>query len=75
MEDIKRMLVVSSMTKSSRKAMHYGVSLSKKRAPNFVFSMWYITPSVSISGGCNLPIASLEEEDKKIMKETKKGSR
>jgi hypothetical protein len=30
MEDVKRILVVSSMTKSSRKAIHYGVSLSKK---------------------------------------------
>ena len=28
MEDVKRILVVSSMTKSSRKAIHYGVSLS-----------------------------------------------
>jgi ribonuclease P protein component len=30
MEDVKRILVLSSMTKSSRKAIHYGVSLSKK---------------------------------------------
>jgi nucleotide-binding universal stress UspA family protein len=30
MEDIKRILVVSRSTKDCRKAVHYGVSLSRK---------------------------------------------
>ena len=33
MEDVKRILVVNSMTKSSKKAIHYGGSLSKKMVP------------------------------------------
>jgi nucleotide-binding universal stress UspA family protein len=71
MEDVKRILVVSSMTKSSRKAIHYGVSLSKKYGTElYVLHVVYHPFGFDIQGW-NLPIPSLEEEYKRIIKEAK----
>jgi nucleotide-binding universal stress UspA family protein len=71
MEDVKRILVVSSMTKSSRKAIHYGVSLSKKYASElYVLHVIYHPFGFDLEGW-NLPIPSLEEEYKRIIKEAK----
>ncbi len=71
MEDVKRILVVSSMTKSSRKAIHYGVSLSKKYGSElYVLHVIYHPFGFDLEGW-NLPIPSLEEEYKRIIKEAK----
>jgi len=70
-EDVKRILVVSSMTKSSRKAIHYGVSLSKKYGTElYVLHVVYHPFGFNLEGW-NLPIPSLEEEYKRIIKEAK----
>jgi nucleotide-binding universal stress UspA family protein len=71
MEDVKRILVVSSMTKSSRKAIQYGVSLSKKYGTElYVLHVVYHPFGFDLKGW-NLPIPSLEEEYKRIIKEAK----
>jgi universal stress protein A len=71
MEDVKRILVVSSMTKSSRKAIHYGVSLSKKYGTElYVLHVIYHPFGFDLQGW-NLPIPSLEEEYKRTIKEAK----
>jgi len=71
MEDVKRILVVSSMTKSSKKAIHYGVSLSKKYGTElYVLHVIYHPFGFDLEGW-NLPIPSLEEEYKRIIKEAK----
>ncbi|MGD1075918.1 MAG: universal stress protein [Thermodesulfovibrionales bacterium] len=71
MEDVKRILAVSSMTKSSRKAIHYGVSLSKKYGTElYVLHVVYHPFGFDLKGW-NLPIPSLEEEYKRIIKEAK----
>ena len=71
MEDVKRILVVSSMTKSSRKAIQYGVSLSKKYGTElYVLHVIYHPFGFDLEGW-NLPIPSLEEEYKRIIKEAK----
>jgi universal stress protein A len=71
MEDVKRILVVSSMTKSSRKAIHYGVSLSKKYGTElYVLHVIYHPFGFDLEGW-NLPIPSLEEEYKRTIKEAK----
>jgi universal stress protein A len=71
MEDIKRILVLTSMTKSGSKAIHYGVSLSKKY--NTELSVLHVIyhPFGFDLKGWNLPIPSLEEEYKRIIKEAK----
>ena len=70
MEDIKRILVVSRMTKYCRKAVHYGVSLSKKYGAE-LFVIHVIHNPFGLEGW-NLPIPSLEEEYKRILLEEKK---
>jgi universal stress protein A len=71
MEDVKRILVVSSMTKSSVKAIHYGVSLSKKYGTElYVLHVVYHPFGFDLEGW-NLPIPSLEEEYKRTIKEAK----
>jgi nucleotide-binding universal stress UspA family protein len=71
MEDIKRILVLSSMTKSSRRAIHYGVSLSKKYDAELYVLHVIDRPFGFNLEGWNLPIPSLEEEYKRIIKEAK----
>lgn len=63
MEDIKRILVVSRMTRYCRKAVHYGVSLSSKfGAELFVI---HVVHDPLIFGAWNLPKPSLEREYEK----------
>ncbi len=70
MEDIKRILVVSRMTRYCRKAVHYGISLSQKYgAELFVVHVFY---DPFIFGGWNLPIPSLEKEYKRALQEEKR---
>ena len=69
MEDIKRILVVSRSTKDCRKAIHYGVSLSQMyKAKLYVM---HLVQDPLIFGGWNLPFPSLEEEYRKMVKESK----
>jgi nucleotide-binding universal stress UspA family protein len=69
MEDIKRILVVSRSTKDCRKAVHYGVSLSQKYGA--ALYVMHVIHDPLIFGGWNLPIPSLEEEYRKMLKEAK----
>ena len=69
MEDIKRILVVSRDTKYCRKAVHYGVSLSRKYGAELY--VIHVVHDPFIFGGWNLPIPSLQEEYKKVLKETR----
>ena len=65
MEDIKRILVVSRMTKDCRKAVHYGVSLSRKYGADLY--VIHVVHDPFGYEGWNLPTFSLEEEYKKII--------
>lgn len=65
MEDIKRILVVSRMTKYSRKAVHYGISLAKKYGAKL-----YVTHVVHDPFGIegwNLPMPSLEKDYQNLL--------
>ncbi|MFA6056478.1 MAG: universal stress protein [Thermodesulfovibrionales bacterium] len=69
MKDFKRILVVSRDTKYCRKAVHYGVSLARKYgAELYVIHVVY---DPFMFGGWNLPIPSLHEEYKKLLKESR----
>jgi nucleotide-binding universal stress UspA family protein len=72
MKDIKRILVVSRMTKYCREAVHYGVSLSEKYGAELYIIHVIHHPFGFDLSGWNLPIPSLEEEYKKIIQEAKK---
>jgi len=69
MEDIKRILVVSRIMKYSHKAIHYGISLSKKYRAEL--SVLHIIDTFWLKGW-NVPIISVEEEYKNELKRTKK---
>ena len=69
MEDVKRILVVSRDTKYCRKAVHYGVSLSRKYGADLY--VIHVVHDSFIFGGWNLPIPSLQEEYKKLLKESR----
>ncbi len=70
MEDFRRILVVSRMTRYCRKAVHYGVSLSQKYgAELYVIHVVY---DPVIFGLWNMPMVPLEEEYKKAVAEAKK---
>jgi len=70
MEEIKRILVVSAMTKYCEKAVHYGVSLSQKYGAEL--TVLHVVHDPIIFWGWNLPIPSIEAELKKTMEEAKK---
>ena len=69
MEDIKRILVVSRIMKYCHKAIHYGISLSKKYRADL--SVLHIIDTFWLKGW-NVPIISVEEEYKNELKRTKK---
>jgi universal stress protein A len=69
MEDIKRILVVSRSTRDCRKAVHYGVSLSKKYGA--ALYVMHVIHDPLMFGGWNLPIPSLREEYENMLKEAK----
>ena len=68
MEDIKRILVVSRITKCCHKAIHYGISLSKKYGAEL--SVLHMIDTFWLKGW-NVPMISVEEEYKKELKKTK----
>ena len=70
MEEIKRILVVSTMTKYCEKAVRYGVSLCQKYGSEL--TVLHVVHDPIIFWGWNLPIPSLEAELKKTMDEAKK---
>jgi len=70
MEELKRILVVSTMTKNCEKAVHYGVSLSQKYGTELV--VLHVVHDPIIFWGWNLPIPSLEADLKKTMEQAKK---
>jgi len=69
LEDIKRILVVSRIMKYCHKAIHYGISLSKKYRADL--SVLHIIDTFWLKGW-NVPIISVEEEYKNELKRTKK---
>lgn len=73
MHDVKRILVISTSTQYSRRAVHYGVSLSQKYGAEVsVLHVMYDPFSLE---GWNLPIPylrSLQEEQKKMQADIKK---
>lgn len=85
MEDINRILVVSRMTGSCARALHYGVSLAKKYKA--ALTVVHVTHNPYGLKGWNLPLPNLEKDyqnllksaradlDKIIAKEKKKGMR
>lgn len=70
MEDIKRILVVSRTTKYCRKALHYGVSLSKKYGAELYII--HVVHEPFLFSGWNLPMPTLQKEYKKTLDEAKK---
>jgi nucleotide-binding universal stress UspA family protein len=69
MEDIKRILVVSRSTIDCRKAVHYGVSLSRKYGAELY--VMHVVHDPSIFGEWNLPFPSIEEEYRNMLKKAK----
>ncbi len=70
MEDIKRILVVSRMTRYCRKAVHYGVALAQKLGAELYIIHAVYDPLTF--GAWNLPKASLEEEYNREIQTVKK---
>jgi nucleotide-binding universal stress UspA family protein len=68
MEDIERILVVSRITKCCHKAIHYGISLSKKYGTEL--SVLHMIDTFWLRGW-NVPMISVEEEYKRELKRTK----
>ena len=69
MHDIKRILVVSRMTKYCGKAVHYGISLARSYgAELYVIHVIYDPLTF---GAWNLPKPSLEEDYKREIKKSK----
>ncbi|GFE59070.1 universal stress protein [Geobacter sp. AOG1] len=69
MTNIKRILVVSRMTKYCREVLNYGITLAKlSHAELFVIHAVHNPFGLE---GWNLPTVSLEEEYKNILKEAK----
>jgi universal stress protein A len=71
MDDIKRILVASRMTKFDRKAVHYGVSLAKMYGAE-LYLIHVLHDPFGIEGW-NLPMPSLEADYQKEIQKAKKG--
>ena len=69
-DDIKRILVVSRMTKYCQKAFHYGASLARKYGAELY--VIHVIHNPFGYEGWNLPIYSLKEDYKRLQKESKK---
>ncbi|OGW40544.1 MAG: universal stress protein [Nitrospirae bacterium RBG_13_39_12] len=70
MENIKRILVVSRVTKESQEAIRLGVSLSKKYGAELY--VLHIIHNPFGLDGWNIPVPSPEKEYEKILQKTKK---
>ena len=69
MEDIKRILVVSRMTKHCREAVHLGISLARKYDAEL--SILHVVHNPFGLEGWNVPLVSLEKEYQKIFEDAK----
>jgi nucleotide-binding universal stress UspA family protein len=69
-EDIKRILVVSWMTKYCQKAVHYGISEARKHGAE-LFIIHVIHNPFGLEG-FNVPVVSLEQDYKNLFKDAKK---
>jgi nucleotide-binding universal stress UspA family protein len=69
MEDVRRILVVSRMTRYDRKAVHYGVALSRKFGAELY--VIHVVHDPLTFGAWNLPKPNLEEEYKKELRKAK----
>ena len=70
MEDVKRIMVVSRDTKYCRKAVKYGVALSRIYGAELY--VIHVVHDPLIFGGWNLPMPSLEEEYQKVLNQARK---
>jgi universal stress protein A len=68
MQDINRILVTSGVTKYCRKAVHYGVSLA--RCYGAELCIMHVIHNPFGYEGFNLPMVSLDDAYKNIIKET-----
>jgi universal stress protein A len=68
-DDIKRILVVSRMTKYCQKAVHYGVSLARKYGAELY--VIHVIHNPFGYEGWNLPITSLKKDYQRIQQEAK----
>jgi universal stress protein A len=66
MEDIKRILVVSRMTKYCAKAVHYGVSLAKKYGA--ALTVVHVVHDPFGIEGWNLPMPNLDKDYQNLLK-------
>ncbi|MBF0505490.1 MAG: universal stress protein [Nitrospirae bacterium] len=69
MHDIKRILVVSRMTKYCQRAVHYGISLARSYGAELY--VIHVIHDPLTYGTWNLPKPSLEEDYKKEIKKSK----
>jgi nucleotide-binding universal stress UspA family protein len=72
MEDVKKVMVVTRMTRSSRKAVHYGVSLAKKYGCELYVLHVIDRPFGTDLEGWSLPLPSIDDTYKKIVEEEQK---
>ncbi|HEX9079846.1 MAG TPA: universal stress protein [Desulfuromonadaceae bacterium] len=69
MEDFRRILVVSWMTKEAKEPLHQGISLARKYGAEL--SIMHVVHNPFGLEGWNLPIVSLEKEYQKLFEEAK----
>ncbi len=69
MEDVKRILVLSTMTRESRKAVNYGVSLAEKLGAELFVLRVIHKPFGTDLEGWNLPLPSIDATYQQIVKE------
>jgi universal stress protein A len=69
MEDIRRILVVSRMTKYCKKAVHYGISLARKYGASV--SVIHVFHDPFGVEGWNLPLPNLEGDYRKLLQKTR----
>ena len=69
MEDVKRILVVSRMTKYCAKAVRYGVSLAKKYGAEL--TVVHVVHDPFGIEGWNLPLPNLEKDYQNLLKKSR----
>ena len=69
MNDLKKILVLTRMTRQSRKAVRYGVSLAKKYGCELSVLHVIHKPFGTDLEGWNLPLPSIDETYQQIVKE------
>ena len=69
MEDIKRVLVVSRMTRYCAKAVHYGISLAKKYGA--AMTVVHVIHDPFGIEGWNLPMPNLDKDYQNLLKKSR----